>query len=230
MSAIPLTAQRRAVVEAVHELVGRGLVIGTAGNVSIRAEDLVAVTPSGVDYAELTAELVCVVDLDGRAVHAPLAPTSEVAMHLQIHSGRAFGATAAIVHTHAPATTALSLVLDEVPTSHYYSAIFGGAVRVAPYATFGTAELADHVVTALQDRTAALISNHGAVVLGTDLDEAVRNAAYLEYVADVHLRALSTSLPVRTLDADEIGRVVERLRGYGQSPDNLPAHATGGDR
>ena len=125
-----------------------------------RDGDLVVVSPSGVDYAELTADLVGVHRLDGTPVEAVLRPTSEMPLHLGVYA--ATGA-AAIVHTHSVAATALSTVADELPAIHYQVAMFGGPLAVAPYATYGTDELARNVVTALRDRTACIMASHGAV-------------------------------------------------------------------
>jgi L-fuculose-phosphate aldolase len=203
-----LEDERHAVVAACRRLVADRLVVGTAGNVSVRSGDLVAVTPGGVDYATLSAETIGVHRLDGSPVEAALPPTSELPMHLAIYAARDAGA---VVHHHSAASTALSLVVDEIPTSHYYSALFGGAVRVAAYATYGTDLLAEHVVTSLRERTAALMSNHGAVCLGSDLGQAYERALYLDWLCDVQLRALATGLPVKVLPADEIARVARRL-------------------
>ena len=205
---------RAQLAETCRELRRAGLVVGTAGNVSVRVGDLVAVSPSGLDYDAMTAELVGVHGLDGTPVDAPLRPSSELPLHLQIYTRT--GAKA-VVHTHAPASTALSCVLEEVPASHYYTAMFGGPVRVAPYATFGSDELAENVAAALDGRRAALMGNHGAVVVADTLPAALSLAGYLEYVCDVHLRALATGLTVRTLPVEEIGKVSGLLGGYGQS-------------
>ena len=205
---------RTLIGDACRALRRDGLVMGTAGNVSIRVGDLVAVSPSGLDYDDMTPELIGVHRLDGSPVHAPLRPSSELPLHLRVYAATP---VQAIVHTHAPASTALSCVLDEVPASHYYIAMFGGPVRVAPYATFGSAELAEHVVAALDGRRAALMANHGAIVAADDIAQALSLARYLEYVCDVHLRALSTGVPVRTLSADEIERVTDLLGTYGQA-------------
>lgn len=190
-----------------------GLVIGTAGNVSARVGDRVAISPSGLDYADMTADLVGLHALDGSPIDAPLAPSSELPLHLAVYAATE---AAAIVHTHAVASTALSTVLDEVPASHYYTAMFGGPVRVAPYATYGSDELADHVTAALAGRTAALMGNHGAIVVAATLARALELATYLEYVCEVQLRAMATGLPVRTLPPAEIELVAEKLSGYGQ--------------
>jgi L-fuculose-phosphate aldolase len=208
-----LGQERQQVVDACRYLSRSGLVVGTAGNVSVRVGDLVVISPSGVDYEAMTARDVGVHDLDGRAVDAVLEPSSELALHLAVYRS---SARTAVVHTHAPASTALSTLVDEVPASHYYSALFGGRVRVAPYATFGTSRLAENVATALRDRGAALMGNHGAVLVGEDLGKVMALVPYLEYICDVQLRAMATGAPVRVLDAEEVAEVGRRLSGYGQ--------------
>jgi L-fuculose-phosphate aldolase len=210
-----LTRAREAIVATCQELSRAGLVVGTAGNVSVREGDLVAVTPSGVRYAELTPELVGVHQIDGAAVEAPLAPTSELPLHLAIYLARP--EVGAIVHTHSPAATALSALLDEVPAVHYYVAMFGGPVPVAPYATYGTEGLARNVVRALRDRTACLMGNHGAVTVGPDLAAAQDKSVYLEWLCDVYLRASAAGTP-RLLAPAEIAAVAVRMQGYGQQP------------
>ena len=210
-----LPAAREAIVATCRELSRTGLVVGTAGNVSVREGDLVAVTPSGVRYAELAPGVVGVHRLDGTAVEALLAPTSELPLHLAIYAARP--EAGAVVHTHSPAATALSALVDEVPPVHYYTAMFGGPVHVAPYATYGTQELADNTVRALHDRTACLMGNHGAVTVGPDLVTAHEKCVYLEWLCDVYLRAASAGTP-RLLPPAEIAAVVEKLAGYGQRP------------
>src|SRR5689334_597522 len=206
---------REAIVAICRDLSRAGLVVGTAVNVSVREGDLVAVTPSGVRYAGLTPELVGVHRLDGTAVEAPLAPTSELPLHLAVYAARP--EAGAVVHTHSPAATALSALVDEVPPVHYYTAMFGGPVPVAPYATYGTQELADGTVRALHDRTACLMGNHGAVAIGPDLVTAQEKCVYLEWLCDVYLRAASAGTP-RLLPPAEIAAVAEKLAGYGRRP------------
>jgi len=214
-----LERERDEVVRACRKLSAAGLVVGTAGNVSVRAGDLVAVTPSGVDYAELAARDVGVHRLDGTPVEARLAPTSELPLHLAVYGADAgAGAGAgAIVHTHSAAATAVSTLADEVPAIHYYVAMFGGAVRVAPYATYGTDELAGNAVHALRGRTACLLGSHGAVTTGPDLTTAYDRAVYLEWVCDVYLRAAAAGTP-RLLPPGEIEAVAAKLASYGQRP------------
>jgi len=216
-----LEQARDDVVRAGRELAAAGLVVGTSGNVSVRAGDLVVVSPSGVDYAELTADLVGVHRLDGTAVEAPLRPTSEMPLHLGVYAATD---AVAIVHTHPVAATALSTIADELPAIHYQVAMFGGPVAVAPYATYGSEELARNVVAALRGRTACVMASHGAVTTGPDLRSALTGSRYLEWLCEVYLRALAAAGPhtaPRLLSADEIALVVGQLAGYGQRTGNL---------
>lgn len=210
-----LPAAREAIVAACRELSRSGLVVGTAGNVSVREGELVAVTPSGVRYAELDASAVGVHRLDGSPVQAPLAPTSEMALHLALYAARP--EVNAVVHTHSVAATALSALVDEVPAVHYYVGMFGGPVRVARYAPYGTPELAASVVRALAGRAGCLMANHGAVTVGPDLAAAHERAASLEWLCEVYLRASAAGTP-RLLPAAEIEEASRRLQGYGQRP------------
>jgi L-fuculose-phosphate aldolase len=175
--------------------------VGTAGNVSVRRGDQVTVTARGTDLALLEPEQTTVVDLDGRVVEGDLEPTSELELHLRIY--RRYGA-GAVVHTHAPRATALSCVLDELPCIHYQMLLLGGSVRVVPYVTFGTPELAESVLAALEGRTAALMSNHGAVTYGADLDAAVERSLLLEWACTVYWRAAALGQP-RVLDLSRLG-------------------------
>lgn len=206
-----LAEERRAVVGYGRRMVADGLVVGTSGNISVRRDDLIAVSPSGVPYADLTPESIGVHRLDGTPVDAPLPPTSELAMHLVAYRR---ADVAAVVHTHSTAATAASILVDELPSAHYLVAMFGGPIRVAPYATYGTEELADHMITALDGRTGCLLGNHGTLTVGGSLDQAYSRALYLEWLCDVWLRARSVGVP-RLLPPDEIARVVDKLAGYG---------------
>jgi L-fuculose-phosphate aldolase len=204
---------RSDIVEACQVMAAKGLVTGTAGNVSARDGSLVAVTPSGVRYSDLTAEDVGLHLLDGTPVEAPRKPTSELPLHLAVYE--AFPGAQAIVHTHSAAATAVSTLTEKLPAIHYYVAMFGGPVRVAPYATYGTSELADGVVRALDGRTGCLMGHHGAVVTGPDVKTALERAEYLEWLCDVYLRASAAGTP-RLLPDEEIERVAQKLAGYGQ--------------
>ena len=212
MSAM-LEREREQVAAAARRLAAAGLVAGTSGNISARLDDRIAITPPGAELAELDAGHVTIVDLDGEVVGGDLAPTSELELHLGIY-GRY--ATGAVVHSHAPMATALSCVLDELPCIHYEMLMLGGSVRVAPYETFGTPELAEAVATALDGRTAALMSNHGAVTHGADVAAAVRATELLEWAATVYWNACALGTP-RVLDEAQQQAVVEAAvaRRYG---------------
>lgn len=200
---------------AARELAGRGLVLGTAGNVSARAGERVAITPTGAVLAELEPEQVSIVDAGGRLLEGELQPTSEIDLHLGVY--RRFDA-GAVVHTHAPWATAIACALDELPCVHYQMLSLGGTVRVAPYRTFGTPDLAEAVLDALDGRTAALMANHGALSYGGDMAGAVESALLLEWACEVYWRAAALGEP-RTLDEDERQAVIEAVveQGYGRT-------------
>lgn len=215
MARVALEAERERVAAACRRLADEGLVLGTAGNVSAREGELVAITPTGAELARLEPEQVTVVDLDGEVVDGELAPTSELDLHLGVHRRYAPGA---VVHTHAPWATALSCVLDELPCVHYQMLLLGGPIRVAPYATFGTPELAESVLAALEGKTAALMANHGAIAHAADVDGAVELSLLLEWACAVYWRAAALGAP-RALSGDEQRAVVEAAaeRSYGST-------------
>jgi L-fuculose-phosphate aldolase len=213
MSAQILGSARQRVADAARQLAADGLVLGTAGNVSERSGDLVAVTPTGAVLEQVTADDVVVVDVAGALVDGDLAPTSELGLHLGAYRRYEVGA---VVHAHSPFGTALACVLDELPVIHYQMLALGGAVRVAPYATFGSTELAELTLDALTDRTAALMSNHGTIALGADATAALDTARLLEWACTMYWRAASLGAP-RTLDTGQLQAVIDTIaaRGYG---------------
>lgn len=218
MSAQTSTAQTRGeVAAAARRLAAEGLLIGTAGNVSavVPSSDLVAVTATGVVLADCTPGDVTVVDRSGALVEGELAPTSELDLHLAVLASSGAGA---VVHTHAPYATAVGCARDDLPVLHYQQILLGGDIRVAPYATFGTPELAASVADALRDRSAALMANHGAVNHGATLDKAVENALLLEWCCRLFVTASSLGSP-RELDEDQQTAVITAAitRNYGST-------------
>ncbi|MCX4092062.1 class II aldolase/adducin family protein [Nocardia sp. alder85J] len=206
-------AERAEVAAACRELAAAGLLIGTAGNVSVRAGELVAVTATGTVLGEMTAEEVTVVDPDGTVVSGRLAPTSELELHLGVYREFPVGA---IVHTHAPHSIAVGLVCDELPVIHYQQLPLGGATPVVPFFPFGTPELAAAVRDSLVDRSAALLSNHGAVTVGATLRQAVEHTELLEWACGIYLDAHAIGTP-RALSAaqqDAVRAVIART-AYG---------------
>jgi L-fuculose-phosphate aldolase len=141
---------------------------------------------------------------------------------------------AAVVHTHAAYSTAAACVLDELPVLHYQQLLLGGPVRVAPYATFGTPELAAGVLAALEGRQAALLANHGSVAVGGSLGQALDHALLLEWLAALHHRATALGAPRFLTDAQQVAVVEQALRrGYGttrriEDTGGGPAHDGGG--
>lgn len=206
------------VVDTARRTVADGLVVGTSGNVSARVGDLVLVTPTGIGYDRLGPADAVVTDLTGKQLMGDLRPTSELPMHLAVYNTT--GARA-IVHTHAPHATAVSTLVDRLPNIHYMAAALGGQIRVAGYATYGTERLADLVLKALRDRTGCLLRNHGTLVYADALAKAFDNTAQLEWMCRVWLLASSTAARTpHTLPPRELARVAERLRGYGQPPED----------
>ncbi|MEV6344306.1 class II aldolase/adducin family protein [Actinoplanes sp. NPDC051851] len=196
---------RAAVVEAGLRLISDGLVEGTAGNVSVRFGDRVAISPSSIPYHLVRPEDVAVLDLDGNLIGEPgtAEPSSETGLHLGVY--RQTGARA-VVHHHGIRSVSVSTVVDELPPLHYYVVRLGGAPRVAPYALYGSEKLARAVAAALDGRSAALMQNHGAVTYGGSLDEAFERARLLEWLCDLYLRATAVGRP-RVLTDEELAEV-----------------------
>ena len=195
-------------------LLDDGLAVGSAGNMSVRAGDAVAITPSGISYAEMRPEEICLVAMDGTELDSSETPSSETPMHLAIYTATK---AAAVVHTHSPEVIALSASRDELPAIHYAITGLGGPVRVAPYVRFGSDQLAAAAVGALDGRSAVILRNHGAVTYGRDLTQAYDRALLLEWLARTYRMALSYGEPV-TLSVGELDEVTAeaRRRRYGE--------------
>jgi L-fuculose-phosphate aldolase len=205
--------ERERLAAAARRLAAGGLVLGSSGNVSLRAGDHLLLSPTGVALADLRAQDVAVLALDGEPVPGSPEPTSERDLHLG--AVQRFGA-GAVVHTHSPMATAVSCVVEEVPVVHYTMLLLGGSLPVAPYRTFGSPELASAVLDALEGRRGALMASHGAVVHAGDVDEAVELAELVEWACGVFWRASVLGSP-RVLDSAEQEAVVRAAleRGYG---------------
>lgn len=203
-----LDPQRERIAAAGRRLAARGLVTGTAGNISERVGELVAISPTGATLEGMDQSHVAVVDLEGTQVDGPLPPTSELALHLGAYRRLRAGA---VVHAHPPVSTALACVLDELPAIHYQMVELGGPVRVARYATFGTEELAALTLDALEGRFAVLMANHGTLTYGDDLESAVQRLLLLEWASTLYWRAATLNAP-RSLDDQQLHAVREQLR------------------
>ena len=208
------TDLRAMVIAACRELTRRGLTHGTSGNVSVRCDEArFFVSPSGMDYGMMQAGDVPLMDLDGRWFGARR-PSSEWRFHRDIFKSRPD--VGAIVHTHSPRATALACTGRGIPAFHYMVAVAGGHdIRCAPYHGFGTQELSDAALAALQDRKACLLANHGVIATGPDLRAAISLAGEVENLALQYAAALTLG-EVRILEDAEMSRVVEKFRTYGQ--------------
>ena len=211
---------RDEVAAAARRLAAEGLLIGTSGNVSVRAGDRVAITGTGVVLANCAATDVTVVSLAGDVVDGAIAPSSELDLHLRVYEGTG---TQAVVHTHAPFGTAVACVsgLASLPVLHYQQLGLGGAIPVAPYATFGSPELAGIVADALVDTQVALMANHGSVARGSSLAHAVENALLLEWLATLYHRTSSMGRPRELTEDEQQSTVAQAIRlDYGTPREN----------
>lgn len=209
-------SRREEVVGAAREAAERGLNRGRSGNVSARLPSGgMLITPSGVPPGRIEAPDVVHLGLDGTVRgEARGRPSTEWRLHAAVYRKRP--AADAVVHTHSPFATALACLGREIPAVHYLVAAAGGdSVPCARYATFGTGELAEAAVEALEGRRACLLSNHGAVALGGAPAEALELAALVEELAEIYWRALQVGDP-ESLPAEEIERVRDRLSDYGE--------------
>jgi L-fuculose-phosphate aldolase len=213
----PFTLEDRiALVEAARAIAAGGLVVGASGNLGVRSGEHLLITPRGSRLSAIDpADCVCVALADGSVApdHATGSrPSSELPLHLAVYATAP--EAAAIVHTHSHFATVLSTLVQEIPAIHYVATEFGGAVRVAPYATYGSTELAAGVAAALADRSAALMANHGAVVTASTLDRAVEQAHQLEWLASVYWHARVFGTPT-LLGDDQLGAVDAQTRALG---------------
>jgi L-fuculose-phosphate aldolase len=186
-----------------------------SGNVSARTEAGFLITPSGLPYAQTTPEDLIELSLDGAVLSGARKPSSEWPFHAAIY--RARPEAQAIVHTHSPRATALSCTRRGIPAFHYMIALCGGAdIRCADYATFGTPELAENAVRALEGRKAVLLANHGVIALGASLAGAHQIVAEVENLAGQYLDILAAGLEPVILDEAEMARVSAKFAGYGK--------------
>ena len=206
-------AVRAEIVHVARALRSRGLAVGTSGNVGARlADGRIAITPSTMDYEEMSPDDVVIVEADGSPAEGRHRPSSELALHLAIFAARPD--VRAIVHSHSPFATAFSVARRPVPAVHYILALLVGpgrdTLRVAPYATFGTEELARNAATTLGPDQACLLANHGAIAVAGSLASALGRAERVEELAMLAWRAEQIG-GATLLDAAELDRVREQM-------------------
>lgn len=212
------TELRRAVIATALAMNVAGINVNTSGNVSARcargARAGFVITPSGLPYQELGAADLAFVD-DAEATIGTHRPSSEWQLHFAIYAARAD--VGAIVHTHSAHATALACQQLDIPSFHYMVAVAGGSdIRCAPYATFGTQELAHHALAALEGRSACLLAHHGVIACGADLKRAFALAVEVENLARTYIAVRALGAP-KLLPDDEMSRVLERFATYGHA-------------
>lgn len=210
-----LRKEREEIVEYGKKLIETGLTKGTGGNLSIynREEELMAISPSGIDYFQTRPEDVVVLNLKGEIVDGDRKPSSELDMHRIFYEKRED--IDAIIHTHTKYATGLSSLRWTLPGVHYLLASAGKDVRCADYATFGTEELAENAFKAMEGRKAVLLANHGLLVGGKDLKEALSISEDVEYCSEIYFLSKSLGEPV-ILDDEEMNLMVDKFKNYGQ--------------
>ncbi|HAT3924043.1 TPA: L-fuculose-phosphate aldolase [Citrobacter amalonaticus] len=207
------TRLSREIIETCLEMTRLGLNQGTAGNVSARYQDGMLITPSGIPYERMTEQMIVYVDNDGKYEEGKL-PSSEWRFHLAAYQTRP--EANAVVHNHAIHCTAVSILNRPIPAIHYMIAAAGGnSIPCAPYATFGTRELSEHVVVALKNRKATLLQHHGLIACEENLQKALWLAHEVEVLAQLYMKTLAVIDPVPVLSDEEIAVVLEKFKTYG---------------
>jgi len=206
-------ALRNEIVATAVQMNERRINCGKSGNVSARTQSGFLITPTGLPYESMRPEAIVAMTLDGDA-SGPRLPSSEWRFHRDIYVARPDAG--AVVHAHSSFATALACLGRGIPAFHYMIAVAGGNdIRCAPYATFGTQELSDSALTALSDRRACLLANHGMIAVGESLKAALALAIEVEALAEQYWRALQIGVPNLLSDA-EMSLVLEKFKSYGQ--------------
>ncbi len=217
-------SEHRAIAEKIiwvcREMNRLGINQGTSGNISARVPGGFLITPSGLSYDAMTPEQIVEMDLDG-GYRGDLLPSSEWRMHQAIYANRT--EAQAVLHAHPIHSTALSCLRQGIPAFHYMVGVAGGEdIRCADYATFGTAALSEHMLAALQDRTACLLGNHGMICFAKTLEKVLGLAVEIESLARQYLQARQAGNPV-ILSAAQMADVLARFATYGKQSGDLPA-------
>ena len=211
-----LEKERQLIVEYGKKLLENNLTTGTGGNLSIlnRDQNLLAISPSGVDYYQITKEDIVILDLEKNIIEGNNKPSSELAMHLTVYKNRKD--INSVVHTHSIFATSVACLNIDLPPVHYMIAVAGDKVPCADYASFGTDKLAQNAVESLGKKyKAVLLSNHGLLSCGKDISEAFNIAEEIEYVAEVYLRTKAVGDPV-IISSEEMNKMETAFKNYGQ--------------
>ena len=204
---------RQQLITIAQAMQAAGLNRGTSGNVSVRSGDGFYITPTGLPYAKLSADDIPLMALDGTH-QGNRQPSSEWRFHRDLYASRP--EVGAVLHAHSPFAVSLACLRYAIPPFHYMIARFGGdSIRCADYAIFGSESLSTAAMEALDQRKGCLLANHGLIVAGRDLDEALSLAIELEELCEQYWRTCQLGQPV-LLSADEMHAVLEKFASYGQ--------------
>ncbi|WP_274627330.1 class II aldolase/adducin family protein [Arvimicrobium flavum] len=202
---------RQSIIDHCIGMNASGLNQGTSGNISVRSGDAMLITPSATPYAAMTPEHIAAMPIEGEygSWSGPLKPSTEWRFHLDIM--RARPEVGAIVHTHSTYATILAIARKEIPACHYMIAAFGGStIRCAGYARYGTQELSDVALKALDGRNGCLLANHGMIAVGPNLEKAMWLAVELETIARQYYHSLLIGGPVLLSEAE----IAETMKGF----------------
>jgi L-fuculose-phosphate aldolase len=218
-------AARRAIIAACRAMNELGINQGTSGNISVRWKDGILITPSGLPYERMRPEDIVRLDMDGSHDHR-LAPSSEWRFHRDIMQRRED--VGAVVHAHPVYATGFAICRKEIPAVHYMIAAAGGpTIRCSGYASYGTPELSELVLAALEGRTCCLLANHGMIATGADLEKAMWLALEVETLCKQYAVALHVGAP-HVLADDEIARTIEKFKDYSLQRETPAAEAAPG--
>ncbi len=206
-------ALSRKIIDTCLEMTRLGLNQGTAGNVSVRYQDGMLITPTGTPYKQMTEDSIVYVDKDGKYEEGKL-PSSEWQFHLAVYEARP--ELNAVVHNHALNCAAASILGEPIPAIHYMIACTGtDHIPCVPYATFGTHKLADYVREGIKGSKAILLAHHGLITADKTLDKALSIAHEIEVITEWYLKLLATGKPIPTLPKEEMDVVLEKFKSYG---------------
>lgn len=210
--------ERLEIIKYGKKLVENNLTKGTGGNLSIfnRDKNIMAITPSGIDFFQIEPEDIVIMDLNGNKIEGDREPSSEWAMHKIFYENR--NDIDAVIHAHTTYATVLGCLRWDLPATHYMIAVAGPTVRCAEYATYGSKELAVNAFEAMKDRKAAILANHGIIAGSNDLLNAFNIVEEIEYCSEIYYRAKSIGDPV-ILDDEEMLLMDKKFKTYGQRKD-----------
>ncbi|MDF2548397.1 MAG: fuculose phosphate aldolase [Anaerosolibacter sp.] len=210
-----LQQERELIVEYGKRLITSGLTKGTGGNISIynREKELMAISPSGLDYFKTNPEDIVVLNLEGDVIEGNRKPSSELEMHSIFYKNRKD--ISAVVHAHSNFATTIACLNWEIPAVHYLVAFAGKNVRCAKYATYGTKELAINSFEGMKERNAVLLANHGLLAGADNIHQAFNIAEEIEFCAEIYYRTKGIGDPI-ILPEEEMELMLVKFKSYGQ--------------